>query len=594
MVERREQKMHNAKWLIPAVLSFLLGVSASAQAQNAVSPGALNLKSTFDNIGVRAPFSGDANQNATVSVRFKRAAEPTWHAAFPPIVDRRASISGRTNPYANEARVSIVGLQSGTSYNVELTWSDPDGGGSVVSGTISTVASVAATTSELWVDAAAPGGGNGSQSSPFNTITAAISAASAGAKIRVRPGSYPPFTISKSGSSTGGYIAIVGENRDTTFINGGSVSNNITVSSGVSYVQVKSLRLKATNYRSVDVGSNAHHIWLEDLYHENVAGTATCSTSLYDAAGVFFNGGTHDSYIVNNQIFSAFLSNCQVAGNAWDQNGGGVDMYGTGAEGGFVVKGNIINGGFRDCIGDGGESWGDGFRDNSDIINNTVTGCKDDGIQMEGEDVNLRIGGNVVDANRGYSTIAMAAHLVGPAYAYRNVLYQHGLSGYCGKLYEGSQGYGFFIHNTCHAIAGSDAFEGSGNPFDNFYNNIIFTMNTCMRNFAATSKADGNLYQCGTYFSNWGGSNYSSVSAFRSATGNEVHGKQGDPLFINVQKQIDATSPAFDAGIMLANFNTPDSAWPYGGTAPDIGAYEVGGSIVQPPAAPTNLRVVVQ
>ena len=30
---------------------------------------------------------------------------------------------------------------------------------------------------------------------------------------------------------------------------------------------------------------------------------------------------------------------------------------------GFVIKGNTINGGFRDCIGDGGETWGDGFRD---------------------------------------------------------------------------------------------------------------------------------------------------------------------------------------------------------------------------------------
>src|SRR5438105_2592297 len=168
--------MHNAKWLVAAALSLLalLGVSASAEAQNAVSPGALNLKSTFDNIGVRAPFSGDVNQNATVSVRFKRSSEATWHAAFPPIVDRRASISGHTNPYANEARVSIVGLQSGTAYNVELTWSDPDGGGGVVTGNISTLPTTAATATELWVDAAAPGGGNGSQSSPFNTITAAI------------------------------------------------------------------------------------------------------------------------------------------------------------------------------------------------------------------------------------------------------------------------------------------------------------------------------------------------------------------------------------------------------------------------------------
>lgn len=587
--------MHRARSVVRvgSLGLMLLAMGVSAEAQNAISPGALNLKSTFDNIGVRAPFSGDANGNATASVRFKRSSESSWHNAFTPIVDRRASISGRTNPYANEARVSIVGLQSGTTYDVELTWNDPDGS-RTVSGSVATLNTTALTTSELWVDDGAAAGGNGSSASPFNTITAAISAATPGTKIRVRPGSYAAFTMNKSGSASGGYIAIVGETRDTTFITGGAVTNNITVSSGVSYVQFKSLRLQATQHNSISVGSNAHHVWMEDLYHENIMGTGSCQAGQYNDAGVFFSGGTHSSYVINNQFYSAFFTSCNVSGSAWDQNGSGVGMYGTGAEGGFVVKGNTFNAGFRDCIGNGGESWGDGFRDNSDILNNNVTGCKDDGISMEGEDVNLRVGGNFVDANRGYSTLAMAPHLVGPVYVYRNVFYQHGAAGYCGKLYEGSQGYGFFIHNTCHATNGSDGFDGNGNPNDNFYNNIIMSTNNCMRGFGSTAKANGNLYQCGSYFSNWGGASYSSVTAFRSGTGNEANGKQGDPLFENVQKQIDFASPAHDAGIVLANFNTADSAWPSSG-APDIGAYEVdggGGSSSQIPAAPTGLRIV--
>jgi hypothetical protein len=331
---------------------------------------------------------------------------------------------------------------------------------------------------------------------------------------------------------------------------------------------------------------------MEDLYHENIMGTGTCSAGQYNDSGVFFSGGTHNGYVINNLFYSAFFTSCNVSGSAWDQNGSGVGMYSTGAEGSFVVKGNVFSAGFRDCIGDGGESWGDGFRDNSDIINNNVTGCKDDGIQMEGEDVNLRIGGNFVDANLGYSTIAMAAHLVGPVYVYRNTLYQHGQAGYCGKLYEGSQGYAFFIHNTCHATGGSDGFVGSSNPFNYFYNNIIVSSNICMTSFASTSRANGNLYQCGSYFQNWGGSSYSSVNAFRSATGNEVNGRQGDALFLNAKKEIGNNSPAFDAGILIPNFNTPDSAWPYSGAAPDMGAFEVGGSTLKPPAPPTNPHII--
>src|SRR5215471_18406919 len=44
--------------IVMVMLLSLLGTAATAQAQNAITPGALNLKSTFDNIGVRAPFSG--------------------------------------------------------------------------------------------------------------------------------------------------------------------------------------------------------------------------------------------------------------------------------------------------------------------------------------------------------------------------------------------------------------------------------------------------------------------------------------------------------------------------------------------------------
>ena len=51
----------------------------------------------------------------------------------------------------------------------------------------------------------------------------------------------------------------------------------------------------------------------------------------------------------------------------------------------------------------------------------------------------------------------------------------------------------------------------------------------------------------------------------------------------------EAGSPASNAGVVLNNFNSLDSAWPHSGSAPDIGAYE--GDSVQP-TAPQNLRVV--
>ena len=49
-------------------------------------------------------------------------------------------------------------------------------------------------------------------------------------------------------------------------------------------------------------------------------------------------------------------------------------------------------------------------------------------------------------------------------------------------------------------------------------------------------------------------------------------------------------APAINAGAVLNNFNSPDSAWPYLGSAPDIGAFETATGAV--PSAPLNLRII--
>src|SRR6266404_7554629 len=91
------------------------------------TPGSLTLSSTFDAISVRASFSGDPNGNNSATIQFRKQGDSVWKSALAPIVDRRTSISGHANPYLNQARGSIVGLQPGTTYEVSLTFSDPAG-----------------------------------------------------------------------------------------------------------------------------------------------------------------------------------------------------------------------------------------------------------------------------------------------------------------------------------------------------------------------------------------------------------------------------------------------------------------------------------
>src|SRR4051812_5805444 len=87
---------------------LLFGWSAAAvgQTQNGTTVGSLTLSSTLNCISVRASFPGDANPNNAVSVQFqKTAGETAFHAAYTPFIDRRTTLGGVANKYANEARV---------------------------------------------------------------------------------------------------------------------------------------------------------------------------------------------------------------------------------------------------------------------------------------------------------------------------------------------------------------------------------------------------------------------------------------------------------------------------------------------------------
>ncbi len=89
---------------------------------------------------------------------------------------------------------------------------------------------------------------------------------------------------------------------------------------------------------------------------------------------------------------------------------------------------------------------------------------------------------------------------------------------------------------------------------------------------------------------NWNGSaSYQTFANWKSGTGQDAHSLNASPLFVDASLHIDATSPAVDKGVLLPNFNTPDSAWPFAGTAPDIGAFEFGTPTSQRPSSPAGI-----
>lgn len=143
-----------------------------------------------------------------------------------------------------------------------------------------------------------------------------------------------------------------------------------------------------------------------------------------------------------------------------------------------------------------------------------------------------------------------------------------------------------------------------------FMNNIIYATNgaySVMMNYSTGGCSfNNNCYYApdGNARIKWGGTVYSTVAAFRAATGQESNGLQADPR-LNApgvaghgrlpltEYQLQSVSPCINAGADLGRGDARDywgSPAPFG--AFDIGAHEYqggGGGDTQPPTAPANL-----
>lgn len=82
------------------------------------------------NIDIRIPYKGDDNENATVSLRYKRSDLDSWQ-------DATAFFNRKTK----EVVASIGNLNPGSSYTIRATFTDPDGLYNTTSGYVETITS---------------------------------------------------------------------------------------------------------------------------------------------------------------------------------------------------------------------------------------------------------------------------------------------------------------------------------------------------------------------------------------------------------------------------------------------------------------------
>jgi hypothetical protein len=627
---------------------------AAALAQNNSTPGTLQLYSTFEAIGARLPYTGDANGDATARLEWRKVGDATWSQAH--------TMSKITN---SRWAGSILWLEPNTSYEVRAVINDPDGGGTSASATTTTrlEPSTVPTGQTYWVDTHGNDGNDGSSGAPLATLSAAAAKARPGDQIRVRPGIYYQTFDTPVGGTATSPIHLVADGQGvildgsdpallhrTDWRSDGGTVYSIPYASSTRLVCADSLMRLYHQASLAALQSNANGISqgfaIEGgrLYVKLEGGADPNQHTMHVARynlgmvvdspwweirgfeirhyGLVTGGGgmqiyTNNAWVVENHIHTLggrgiFLrlgaSDCLIERNlvrdprvgtwpwqatkAHDEEITGISNRGGR---GNVVRLNTVRGFFDGLSANDGQN-DENVAADADFYANVVSDGGDDAIETDDvSGINLRVWSNTFTDN--YSGVSIAPNYQGPEYVLFNVIANCQRSAF--KFSYASSGQNWICHNTVRSShSGSPAVWPSAQ-----YSNMHFRNNIFVASGIATVNDDAGESQSGNDFNGdqlyvtgasslfrWKGTNYSTLSTLRAGTGFEQFGRTGDPLFNNAS----AGDYRLQVGSPAIDgaIRMPGINDRYAGTAPDIGAFEYTptGNDTTPPATINDLR----
>lgn len=617
-------------------MALLALAPATAWAQNALVPGAIETYANLEALSVRVAYSGDADQDASGWLEWRPSGTTAW---------RRGTDLVRIANLRFAA--SVFWLAPGSRVDVRAVLSDPDGGNAAPEATVTTrVAPVSVPVGRTWwVATTGRDGAAGTGVDPLRSIQAAMDLAQPGDEVRVRAGVYEqavdtprpgtaaapihlvadaPGVVLEGGDPAmrrrtdwrddGGGVFSVPFTAATRLVcadslqrlhrkatladlraNTDGVAQGWTIETGRLWVKLEdgsNPSLHAMHVARFDVGV------LVDESHWRVTGfeirhygltSAASGIMLRGASGCLVNGNhvhtiggknlwlrvlAADNLVENNLCRDPRIGTWPwQATKAHEEEQQGIAMRGGR---GNVLRANVIDGTFDGIdVAGGGTDENEGA--DTDVCLNRITGTADDGMEPEGmAGINVRLWRNTVD--RCYSGLSIAPNTQGPTYVIYNTFTNTVRGAF--KFSLSSAGQNFLFHNTAVASGtGVPAVHPSG-PYSNvhFRNNVLVGSAAAAVSDDAGESVAGCTYDGDLVSSNypalfrWRGVNYATIAALRTGTGFELRGTQGAPQFVN--------AAAGDWRLLLgspgvdAALVLPGINDGFLGAAPDCGAFE--------------------
>ncbi len=401
----------------PRIVALVLGLLASARAQDAVLGGALSSPyPTLQHLAVEWEVQGDANHNASASMRFRPEGAANW------VQGRalRAIPSGRSRkalaPFSWSQRFSgsLMDLKPGQAYEIEVSLSDPDGGSVTKTLRQSTRPEPAAA-----ADAKARRGGR-----------ELLNAAKPGDLILLEDGDYGAVSLNRDGEP----------GRPIVYRAVGSQARFAEIGmTGRKWVHLEGLQVNGP-------------IRLNQTQHCVVRRCRIRSSFGIKA----YKPGMENALIEDNDIEGIRPWKPEIMGANGDNEGEGIQFTGSGN----VVRHNRVRG-FRDCISHL-EDDSAALQACNDIHHNDISAGLDDGIEADFAAHNCRVHHNRI--TNCFVGISSQPGLGGPNYFYRNVLFNVIHEAF--KISRESQG-DVIEHNTViksgdgFGIYTSEAFDGA-------------------------------------------------------------------------------------------------------------------------------------